>query len=217
MTGNIDQKRLSKWALKMMTSVQITVTLNMCVCVHMQIYRYSQCVGGEQAVCVPWYMCRGQLTNVQSQFSPSIFLWVLQAYLTGVFTHWAISLAPELTLNVTDPHGNTGSKQHNCVCSLRWMEGTCKLLSICFSPCQRRMPLCQLCGSLWERLHFAHVTEGRAERIRCKYSKEQLIMENETLVSCCNWSEKHCHLGISVLPLDLSQNDFCKRRFAQPT
>jgi hypothetical protein len=40
---------------------------------------------------------------------------------------------------------------------------------------------------------------------------------NKTLVSCCNWSEKHCHLRASVLPLDFNQNDFCKRQFPQPT
>lgn len=88
-------------------------------------------------------------------------------HLFGLRTNFAMSQIPMATLAVSST---------TCVCSLLCMVGTRKLFSICFLPCHLRMPLCQLCGSLYGNLHFASVTKGRAERMRCKYNEEQLII-----------------------------------------
>lgn len=92
---------------------------------------------------------------------------LLLHHLFGLRTHFAMSQIPVATLAVSST---------TCVCSSQWMVGTRKLFSICFLPCHLRMPLCQLCGSLYGNLHFASVTKGRAERMCCKYNKEQLII-----------------------------------------
>lgn len=138
----------------------------------------------EQAACVhgACVEVRGQLCRVSSPLLPftcvgptselgssglfSRCLYPLD-HLFGPRTNFAISQIPMATLTISST---------TCVCSLQWMVGTRKLFSICFPPCHLRMPLCQLCGSLYGNLHFSSVTKGGAERMHCKYNKEQLIM-----------------------------------------
>lgn len=150
------------------------ITLKMCVCIC--TYRYIDLVSVYICLYVCIYMClswhilifsrqcvchdaclevRGQLCRVSSPLTPLFHLyvgpgvelrssglrnWYLYppGHLLGPRTNFVLSQIPMTTL--------AGSSTTVFALCRGW--STCKLLSLCFPPCQLRMPLCQLCGSL---------------------------------------------------------------------
>lgn len=133
----------------------------MCIytCMYIYVYIYTHTyilICSRQCVCHDACLeVRGQLCRVSSPLAPLFHLYVgprveLRSsglhsgclyplgHLFGPRTNFVLSQIPMATLAVSS----------TTVFALCRGWRTCKLLSMCFPPCQLRMPLCQLCGSL---------------------------------------------------------------------